>query len=93
MSKNFELLQNAEVTLGHAHHEAPAPITPITRAQVAAAARRTGEALNLDKVTREESLHLVQKVFLTGTEDRRTNGDVCWPGSRKWLQPDMRRCC
>jgi receptor protein-tyrosine kinase len=65
MSKNFELLQNAEVTLGV---PAMPSSTPMPRTHVVTAGQKSGEGLNLDKVTREESLHLVQKVFLSGAE-------------------------
>ena len=66
MSKNFELLQHAEVSLSTNTVPGPTPLTPTTRAHVMAAAPKSKEGLNLDKVIREESLHLVQKVFLSG---------------------------
>ena len=59
MSKNFELLQQAEVKPG----------IPESYGSNGANSRLKNEpVIGVDKVTREESLHLVQKLFLTGTD-------------------------
>ena len=58
MSKNFELIQQAEINLGS---------TAIPAKRTFAGASTNGSAaveLNIDKVTREESQKLVQRVFL-----------------------------
>ncbi|MGC2722103.1 MAG: CpsD/CapB family tyrosine-protein kinase [Candidatus Acidiferrales bacterium] len=66
MSKNFELIQQAEINLGS---------TAIPAKRTFAGASTNGSAaveLNIDKVTREESQKLVQRVFLAqGSENPR----------------------
>jgi capsular exopolysaccharide synthesis family protein len=57
MSKNFELLQQAEVKLGSPDASRPNGFD---------SSGKNGVGMVLDKLAREESLHLVQKVFLTG---------------------------
>jgi len=57
MSKNFELLQQAEVQLSAPNG---------SHSNGAGSSSKNGTGVGLDKLTREETLHLVQKLFLTG---------------------------
>jgi len=75
MSKNFELIQQAEYNLKAGASVATAP--PLAQPQTGfrgfqtqAEVVRKDAGLNLDKITREESVRLVQRVFLqAGTEN------------------------
>jgi capsular exopolysaccharide synthesis family protein len=70
MSKNFELIQQAEMNLGSGAGAATAP----ARVKHSAATNgiSSGLELNIDKLTREESQKLVQRVFLAqGTDNPR----------------------
>jgi succinoglycan biosynthesis transport protein ExoP len=66
MSKNFELLQQAEVKpkVPPALAPAPEPRTTFRVSNGGGNGHTRGVRLGLDKVTREESLKLVQSVFL-----------------------------
>jgi capsular exopolysaccharide synthesis family protein len=66
MSRNFELLQQAEVNLAIPSTTVAVSLPSDSRAESKISGRTSEEARNLEKVSREESLHLVQKVFLTG---------------------------
>ena len=70
MSKNFELIQQADMNLGTGNGAATAP----ARAKYTSAGSTGNGALelNIDKLTREESQKLVQRVFLAqGAENPR----------------------
>jgi capsular exopolysaccharide synthesis family protein len=65
MSKNFELLQQVDMHGGTA--AAPPPVTPIAFKPIAGNGHAT--RLNLDVVAHEETLRLVQSIFLTAGQD------------------------
>jgi capsular exopolysaccharide synthesis family protein len=74
MSKNFELMQQAgrerELTLGHTFESVPAPAPPVPSLADGNGNSHQMEArFNLDDVTREECLRLVQRIFLLQSEE------------------------
>jgi capsular exopolysaccharide synthesis family protein len=63
MSKNFELMQEAGISLGSSIPEVKSAASVLDHTQKA---RSREKKFNLDSVAREESLKLVQRVFLSG---------------------------
>jgi capsular exopolysaccharide synthesis family protein len=73
MSKNFELIQQAEINLGSGNGVANGAATAPARSKYTTTNSGSGALeLNIDKLTREESQKLVQRVFLAqGAENPR----------------------
>ncbi len=71
MSKNFELIQQADMNLGTGNGSATTGAAT-ARAKYPASSNGGAVELNIDKLTREESQKLVQRVFLAqGAENPR----------------------